>query len=89
MKTSAASPLVLIALCVALLVGMPVASVIAHVFDGGTSAVWAHLAATVLPEYLASTLWLCLGVAAGTLTIGVTTAWLLVSNEFTSRRYFE
>ena len=89
MKTSAASPLVLIALCVALLVGMPVASVIAHVFDGGTSAVWAHLAATVLPEYLASTLWLCLGVAAGTLTIGVTTAWLVVMHEFPGRRFFE
>jgi ABC-type Fe3+ transport system permease subunit len=37
----------------------PILSVWTNLFAGGTGDTWAHLAATVLPEYVANTLWLC------------------------------
>ena len=86
----AASPgLLILAAVVAGLIGLPVASVLAHVFDGGTSGVWRHLAATVLPEYVGNTLWLCLGVGAGTVAVGVSTAWLTAMHRFPGSRIFE
>ena len=72
-------PLLAVSLLLAALVALPVGSVLFNVVQGGsegTGAVWAHLASTVLPDYLASTFWLCLGVAIGTIVVGVTTAWL-------------
>jgi iron(III) transport system permease protein len=42
-----------------------VASVGLNLFVGGTSETWSHLAQTVLPEYIANSLWLCLGVGSG------------------------
>ncbi len=56
------SPLLTFSLVIALLVGMPIASVLLNVFSGGTGETWTHLASTVLPEYIGNTLWLCLGV---------------------------
>lgn len=82
-------PLSLIALALALLVAAPVLSVLFNLFHGGTGDTWRHLASTVLPEYVASTLWLCLWVGLGTATIGVATAWATVMWEFPGRRVLE
>ena len=83
------NPLLVVSAAVAALVGLPVASVLSNVFRGGTGATWSHLAATVLPEYVANTLVLCLAVAVGVIAIGVATAWLTVMHDFPGRRLFE
>ncbi|MFC5302834.1 ABC transporter permease [Azospira restricta] len=83
------SPLLRFSLAVALLVGMPIASVLLNVFTGGTGETWRHLAATVLPEYIGNTLWLCLGVGSGVVVVGVVTAWLTAMHDFPGRRVFE
>ncbi|MBI5333782.1 MAG: iron ABC transporter permease [Burkholderiales bacterium] len=78
-----------VALLAALLLGVPVLAVVAHVFIGGTGGTWAHLAATVLPDYIRSTLVLCAGVGMGTAAIGVGAAWLVTRHDFPLRRTFE
>lgn len=77
------------ALLVAMLVALPIVSVGTHVFSSGTGGTWAHLASTVLPEYIATTLWLCLGVGISVAVIGVGTAWLVTHFDFPLRRSFE
>jgi len=89
MRASKHSPLLAVAVIVALLAGLPVASVGLNIFVGGTSATWSHLAATVLPEYILNSLWLSLGVGIGVGTLGVTTAWLTAMHDFPGRRFFE
>ncbi len=89
MRTAHFSPLLLVGLTVALLAGLPVASVGLNLFAGGTSATWGHLSSTVLPEYIANSLWLCLGVGVGVGVVGVTTAWLTAMHDFPGRRVFE
>ena len=88
MRSAAPSPLLAVAVLVALLAGLPVASVGLNLFVGGTSETWAHLVQTVLPEYIANSLWLCLGVGAGVGLLGVATAWLTAMHEFPGRRVF-
>ncbi len=89
MRAATTSPLLIVALVVALLAGLPVASVGLNLFVGGTSETWAHLSQTVLPEYIANSLWLCLGVGFGVAVVGVTTAWLTAMHDFPGRRFFE
>ena len=89
MRASTYSPLLIIGIAVALLAGLPVASVGLNLFAGGTSETWAHLSHTVLPEYIANSLWLCLGVGLGVGTVGVATAWLTAMHDFPGRRFFE
>lgn len=89
MRTTRFSPLLVIALVVALLAGLPVASVGLNLFVGGTSSTWTHLAQTVLPDYILNTLWLCLGVGLGVGLIGVATAWLTTMHQFPGQRIFE
>ena len=89
MRAAKHSPLLAFAVIVALLAGLPVASVGLNIFVGGTSATWGHLAQTVLPEYIFNSLWLCLGVGAGVATLGATTAWLNAMHDFPGRRFFE
>ena len=68
------------------LVAVPVLSVGVNVFAPGTGATWAHLAATVLPEYIGATLVLCLGVGLGSVLLGVGSAWLVTHLDFRCRR---
>ena len=89
MRAAKHSPLLAVAVIVALLAGLPVASVGLNIFVGGTSATWSHLAQTVLPEYISNSLWLCLGVGLGVGTLGVTTAWLTAMHDFPGRRFFD
>jgi len=51
--------------------------------------IWPHLASTVLPGYVLTTLGLMLGVAFGVFTMGVTSAWLVTMCRFPGRRVFE
>ena len=67
----------------------PILSVWTNIFAGGTSDTWRHLASTVLPEYAANTLWLCLGVGSGVIVVGVSTAWLVTMHDFPGRRLFQ
>ncbi len=79
----------LFAFLVAALVALPVLSVGVNLFAGGTGDTWNHLAATVLPEYVANSLWLCLGVALGVGSMGTTMAWLTAMHDFPGRRIFD
>ncbi|MGB0630666.1 MAG: ABC transporter permease [Alphaproteobacteria bacterium] len=54
-----------------------------------TENIWPHLLDTVLPGYVVNTLELMVGVALGTILIGVTAAWLITMCEFPGRRIFE
>lgn len=78
----------LVALLVALLFITPIAAVVFGVFGPSTGA-WSHLAATVLPDYIANTLWLLAGVAVGVILLGVSAAWLVSMCRFPGSRAFE
>jgi iron(III) transport system permease protein len=67
---------------------MPVVVVLAHVFVP-SGDIWQHLSSTVLPDYIRNSLLLMLGVAIGTLLIGVTAAWLTTMCQFPGRSVFE
>jgi iron(III) transport system permease protein len=76
-------------LLIAALVAVPILSVASQLFSAGTGETWAHLAATLLPEYIVTSLWLCLGVGIGVALLGVGAAWLITHMDFAGRRTFE
>ena len=78
----------ILALAIAALILAPVAAVVANVFVPSETT-WSHLASTVLPGYVWSTLVLLLGVAFGVTTMGVTTAWLVTTCRFPGSRVLE
>lgn len=53
-----------------------------------TTAVWSHLWRTILPEILANTFWLLVGVGAGTLILGTGLAWLITAYDFPGKPVF-
>jgi iron(III) transport system permease protein len=71
----------------AAVVAVPV-TVIAASLLGPYSAAWRHLFDTVLLDYVVNSLLLMLGVGAGTMLLGVSTAWLTAHCEFPGRRLF-
>jgi iron(III) transport system permease protein len=75
-------------LVLAAAVALPLAAVVWKAFaaEGGF---WGHLAETVLPRYVGNTLWIVLGVGAGTIAGGVGAAWLVSLCRFPGRRIFE
>lgn len=54
----------------------------------GSDGLWSHLVAHVLPQALANTTWLLLGVAAIAIAIGTVCAWLVSAYDFPGRRLF-
>jgi len=60
---------------------IPILVVVASVLQP-SGEVWRHLLDTVLADYVSNSLLLMLGVAFGTLLIGVSTAWLTVNCRF-------
>jgi len=82
------NPLTVLASLAAGLIAVPVLVVLANVFMPAGDT-WAHLASTVLPEYIANTLWLMLWVGMGVTLIGVGTAWLTTMCRFPGRGFFE
>ena len=75
-------------LAIALIAMAPIVAVIVIAFTPGDD-IWAHLSSTVLPSYASTTLQLMTGVGAGTLVIGVGSAWLVTMCRFPGRRVFE
>jgi iron(III) transport system permease protein len=75
-------------LLVALVVAVPILS-IPWLALFPRENIWPHLASTVLPGYVLTTLGLMLGVTFGVLTMGVTSAWLVTMCQFPGRRIFE
>ena len=72
------------AILIATVVVAPILAVVSNIFAPGTGT-WTHLAATVLPDYIATTLRLTLGVGIGTMVFGVGTAWLVSAYTFPGR----
>ena len=70
------------------LLALPVLTVFSFIFEPA-SDVWNHLVNTVLSDYLTNSLLLLLGVAVGTLSMGITTAWLTSMYDFPGRRAIE
>ena len=72
----------------ALLVALPVLSVF-YLALFPEENIWRHLADTILPVYISTTLKLLIGVATLSVIIGVTTAWLVTMCQFPGKRFFE
>lgn len=75
-------------LVVATFVVAPILAVVGNIFRASGSA-WAHLASTVLPGYIGNTIVLLIMVAAGVLSIGVLSAWLVTAYRFAGHRVLE
>lgn len=85
-------PLLLGSLAIAVLVGMPIAGVLSNLLTGGDGAelsTFAHLWATVLPEYIGNSLLLALIVTVLTAVLGVGCAWLVAVFHFPGKKFFE
>jgi iron(III) transport system permease protein len=77
-----------IAIAAAVLIVVPIASVVGNVF-APSETTWAHLRATVLPGYIWNTAALLAGVAYGVISIGVVSAWLVTAYRFPGHRILE
>ena len=75
-------------LLVAVALSLPVIIIAGFLFVPATE-VWSHLADTVLTDYISNSLLLMLGVAIGTLIMGVASAWLTAMCKFPGRKVFE
>ncbi|MBO6718164.1 MAG: iron ABC transporter permease [Rhizobiaceae bacterium] len=73
------------ALLAAAIALLPIAVVLAIALSGDGSD-WPHLIQHVIPRSTATTLWLLALVAAGSASIGVTSAWIVVAYDFPFRR---
>ncbi len=78
-----------LAVLLALLVSLPVISVLVNVFQPDREGVWAHLAETVLGEYVFNSLMLAAGAGLGAALIGTGTAWVVAMYRFPGRRLLE
>ena len=74
----------LTAAAIGTLVAIPILSVLSTAL-GPSDGIWSHLVSTVLWVYAGNTLWLMLGVGAGTVVIGTSTAWLVTMYRFPGR----
>jgi len=77
-----------ISLGAAALILLPILAVVASVF-GATGDTWVHLARTALGYYVLNTALLVAGVAAGVMSIGVLSAWLVTAYRFPGQRLLE
>lgn len=77
-----------VAFIVAGVILVPILSVLWNVFEPGQGN-WPHLVETVLPGYIANSLILMVGVAAGVIVFGAGPAWLVVMCDFPGKRIFE
>ncbi|WP_022727371.1 ABC transporter permease [Fodinicurvata sediminis] len=73
---------------IALLFCIPAATVVYNLLLP-QSEVWSHLVETVLPDYIANTIWLAVIVGTGVIAIGVSTAWLVTMCRFPGRDLLE
>lgn len=78
----------LLSLCVALLVVLPL-SVLLLSWQEVDGEIWSHLWETQMPRLIGNTLVLLAGVATGVLVLGVSLAWLIALCEFPGRRWLD
>ena len=78
----------LVSSLIAVALALPILTVLVSLLQP-KDPIWEHLARTVLPTYLANTLWLAVGVGLGTLVLGTGTAWLVTMCRFPGRGLFE
>jgi iron(III) transport system permease protein len=78
----------MISLAAAALILLPILAVLGSVF-GAAGDTWLHLARTVLGNYVLNTALLTAGVAAGVVSIGVLSAWLVTAYRFPGQRVLE
>jgi iron(III) transport system permease protein len=76
------------AVAVAFALLVPIVAVLGNMFAPGEGT-WTHLAQTVLPDYVGTTLVLLLGVSTGVLVLGVASAWVVTTCRFPGVRFFE
>jgi len=85
-------PLLLTSLAIALLVGVPVVGVLSNLFSGPALSAgigtFAHLWATVLPEYIVNSVLIAVIVAVMTAVLGIGCAWLVAAFDFPGRKFF-
>ncbi len=77
----------LVALLITLLMLVPLLVIFSSLFNPEPE-IWNHLVENVLADIALNTLWLILGVAVGTLVIGVSLAWFTAVCHFPGRRFF-
>ncbi|MEM7761897.1 MAG: iron ABC transporter permease [Cyanobacteria bacterium P01_A01_bin.40] len=78
----------IVVLVIALLIATPILFVFSSVFTK-SGAIWEHLAATVLKDYLINSCLLMLLVGTGVCLIGVGTAWLVTMCRFWGSKWLE
>lgn len=71
-----------------LIIAFPIFTIMIKLFQSPGES-WSHLIETRLGQYFQNTLFILSGVAFLTSLIGIGTAWLVSSFEFTGRKYFE
>ncbi|MGH7823667.1 MAG: ABC transporter permease [Candidatus Binatia bacterium] len=77
-----------VSIVTAALVLAPIVAVVWNVFLPSETT-WTHLVSTVLPGYIWNTLLLVFLVAAGVISFGVLSAWLVTAYSFPGRRLLE
>lgn len=78
----------IIVLLVAVICAIPVLTVFSYIFLPAGD-VWRHLTETVLSDYVINSLLLITGVSFGTLTMGISCAWLTSVYRFPGRKLFQ
>ncbi|MFO7542461.1 MAG: iron ABC transporter permease [Thiobacillus sp.] len=89
MKTPRFQPLSLFAIVAALLIALPVLAVVVEVFKPDSEGVWAHLAETVLADYVFNSVALAIGSGLGAALLGVGAAWIVAMHRFRGRGVLE
>jgi len=82
------NPWTLFAFLCAALIAVPLVTILYYLLEG-PSETWHHLADTVLLTYVLNSIFLVVGVSALSLLFGVSTAWLVSTNTFYGRSFFE
>ncbi len=77
-----------LAIVLALLAALPVAAIVLRAATPGAGATWAHLTATVLPDYVFNTLMLALLVGIGVGAGGTAAGWLIARHRFPGSAFF-
>ena len=78
----------IIVLIIATIFSLPILSVLSFVFTP-SGEIWQHLVDTVLSDYVLNSFILIIGVSVGTLSMGISTAWLTSVCHFPGRKLFQ
>ena len=77
-----------LAIVLGVLAVLPVAAIVGRGLAFGAGDTWTHLAATVLPRYVANTVALVVLVGAGVAIGGTAAGWLVACRSFPGSRFF-